>query len=86
MVHIEVWQGEDVLQVPLGALFRTGPSWTVFRLVDGKAVATQVELGHRNTHAAEVIAGLEGGDVVVMHPSDRVLDGVSIEDRSASEG
>lgn len=86
MVHIEVWQGDDVLQVPLGALFRTGSDWTVFKMVDGQAVATQVELGHRNSEDAEVVGGLAEGDIVVMHPSDRVSDGVAIEDRSESEG
>ena len=86
MVHITVWEGDDVLQVPLGALFRTGADWTVFRIVDGKAVETPVTLGHRNNQAAEVVAGLEAGDLVVLHPSDRVVDGVAVEDRTASEG
>jgi HlyD family secretion protein len=85
MVHISVWQGDDVLQVPLGALFRTGADWTVFKIVDGKAVATRVVLDHRNTQVAEVVEGLGAGDVVVLHPSDRVVDGVAVEERAASE-
>ena len=55
-------------------------------MVDGQAVATPVELGHRNSEYAEVVGGLEAGDVVVMHPSDRVIDGAAIEDRSEREG
>ncbi len=85
MVHITTWQGDDVLQVPLGALFRTGADWAAFRIVDGKAVATRVVLGHRNGHAAEVVDGLTKGDTVVLHPSDRVVDGVAVEDRAAGE-
>ena len=85
MVHISVWQGEDVLQLPLGALFRTGAEWTVFKIVDGRAVATRVVLGHRNNQVAEVTEGLDAGDVVVLHPSDRVVDGVAVGKRTASE-
>ncbi|MCB1496274.1 MAG: HlyD family efflux transporter periplasmic adaptor subunit [Bauldia sp.] len=86
MVHITIWEGDDVLQVPLGALFRVGANWTVFRIVDGKAVETPVVLGHRNNRTAEVVEGLEAGALVVLHPSDRVVDGVAVEDRTASEG
>ena len=58
MVHIPIWQGDDVLRVPLGALFRAATDWAVFRIVDGKAVATRVDLGHRNNTTAEVVDGL----------------------------
>jgi HlyD family secretion protein len=85
MVHISVWQGDDVLQIPLGALFRTGAEWTVFKIVDGKAAATPVVLGHRNNQVAEVVEGLSDGDVVILHPSDQVVDGIAVEERTASE-
>ncbi|MEP5513950.1 MAG: HlyD family efflux transporter periplasmic adaptor subunit, partial [Bauldia litoralis] len=86
MVHISVWEEDDVLQVPLGALFRVGADWTVYRIVDGKAVETTVVLGHRNNTAAEVIEGLDAGDRIVIHPSDRVVDGIAVVDRVAEQG
>lgn len=86
MVHITVWQEDDVLQVPLGALFRTGADWTVFKVVDDKAVSTRVVLGERNNQAAQVVEGLAAGDVVVLHPSDRVVNDVEVVDRTLSEG
>ncbi|MEQ8696195.1 MAG: secretion protein HlyD, partial [Bauldia litoralis] len=86
MVHISVWEEDDVLQVPLGALFRVGADWTVYRIVDGKAVETTVVLGHRNNTAAEVIEGLDAGDRIVIHPSDRVVDGIAVVDRVAEGG
>ena len=82
MVHIPTWQSEDALRLPLGALFRRGEDWHVFKVVDGAAVLTPVTLGHRNTRFAEVVDGLAAGDVVVLHPSDRVVDGVSVEARA----
>ena len=86
IARIEIWSSDSALQVPLGALFRVGANWTVFRIVDGKAVETPVVLGHRNNRTAEVVEGLEAGALVVLHPSDRVVDGVAVEDRTASEG
>ncbi|CAN5334485.1 HlyD family efflux transporter periplasmic adaptor subunit [soil metagenome] len=81
MVHIRTWRGADVTLVPIGALFRRGTDWSVFRVADGVARATPVIIGHRNATAAEVTSGLSAGDTVVLHPSDRVVDGVSVAPR-----
>ncbi len=81
MAHIRTWRGANVVQVPVGALFRRGADWKVFRVADGKATLTQVLLGHRNNRSAEVLSGLADGDTVVLHPSDRVSDGVAVEPR-----
>ena len=83
MVHIPTWRSEDALRLPLGALFRRGDAWHLFRVVDGRAVLTPVTIGHRNAHFAEVTEGLSAGDVVVLHPSDRVVDGVAVAARVA---
>ena len=79
--RIFVWEAEDVLKLPVSALFREGDAWVVFREADGEAALTPVEIGRRNALEAEVVAGLEGGDRVVVHPSGRVVDGVSLEPR-----
>ncbi len=81
MVHIATWSGDDVVRVPLGALFRKGDDWNVFKVVDGHAVATTVTIGHRNIRMAEVTEGLSDGDIVVLHPSDKVTDGISVAAR-----
>ena len=82
MVHIPTWQSDDALRLPLGALFRRGEAWHVFKVVDGAAALTPVTLGHRSSRFAEVVDGLAAGDVVVLHPSDRVVDGVAVEARA----
>jgi HlyD family secretion protein len=74
MVNIAIWEGSDVLRVPLAALFRVGSDWTVYRVVDGRAVATPVDIDHRNTRNAEVLSGLSEGDAVILHPSDQISD------------
>lgn len=77
-VEIVIWQSADAVQVPLGALFRQGEAWAVFRVEDGRARVRAIEVGHMNDRAVEVLEGLAPGDRVVVHPSDRVRDGVHL--------
>jgi HlyD family secretion protein len=81
IVHVTIWNSEDVVTVPVGALFRQGEDWAVFAVKDGRARTTGVKIGHRNNRTAEVLSGLLEGDKIVLHPSDRVKDGVAIEQR-----
>lgn len=84
IVHITVWKGENVLSIPVGALFRKGDEWAVFAVKDGRARATVVRIGHRNNRAAEVLSGLDEGDHVIVHPSDRIRNGSAVSQREAS--
>jgi HlyD family secretion protein len=81
IVHVTIWKAEDVLTVPVGALFRQGDDWAVFALKDGRARATIIKVGQRNNRTAEVLSGLAEGDGVVLHPSDKVTDGVTVAQR-----
>jgi len=83
IARVVIWHRNDVLQVPLGALFREGDNWAVFVVVGGRAERRLVTIGERNLHAARVLKGLKLGDKVVLHPSDRVLDDVKVEPRQA---
>jgi len=82
--EITVWSGADVTTVPTSALFRSARSWRVFRIVDGKAEAADVVIGHRNDDMAEVISGLDVGDEVILFPSDQIEDGAKVRVASAS--
>jgi len=81
IVHVIVWNAETVLTVPVGALFRRREDWAVFAVKDGRARTAVVKIGHRNNRTAEVLSGLSEGDKIVLHPSDRVKDGVAIKQR-----
>jgi HlyD family secretion protein len=76
-----LWEGENVLQVPSSALFREGDGWAVFALGGGLAVRKPVELGKRSGLIAEVLSGLQEGDMVITHPDDAIADGVQVEPR-----
>jgi HlyD family secretion protein len=79
--RIRVWRGENVLRVPLAALFRRGDEWAVFRVLDGRVSLTPIRIDHRDASFAEVIQGLSEADVVIVHPGDQVEDGVAVEIR-----
>ena len=81
IVHVVTWKGENVLNVPVGSLFRVNDSWAVFKEIDGRARTTLVKIGQRNSRVAEVVSGLAADDRVVLHASDRVKDGTRIAQR-----
>jgi HlyD family secretion protein len=77
--HFILWEGQDVLQIPASALFRHADGWAVFAIRDGKARRVAVRIGHSNGLVTEVLAGLEAGEVVIVHPDDRIEDGVRVD-------
>jgi HlyD family secretion protein len=82
-LEIVVWRGEDVLQVPVSALFRRDGDWAVF-VVDpeGRARERAVTLGRRAATMAEIRQGLSAGDRVILHPGIAITDGTRIVDRA----
>ena len=75
---IVIWEKDDVLKVPTSALFRHGDGWAVFRLEADRAVLRPVQVGRKNGLAAEVVEGLSLHDTVIVHPSDKIADGVEV--------
>jgi HlyD family secretion protein len=80
-VRIVVWEGRDVVKVPTSALFRQGPQWAVYRLVQDRAQRTPVEVGHQTGQEAEIAAGISVGDRVVVHPGDTLKHGARVRPR-----
>ena len=75
---ITLWEGKGIVKVPASALFRRGEGWSVFVAQDGRARLRSVEIGQRNATEAQVLGGLKEGEKVVLHPSDRIEDGVRV--------
>jgi HlyD family secretion protein len=80
-VRINVYSNPQALRLPLPALFRRGDSWTVYVVEDGTARERRIEIGERNPVHAEVMSGLAEGDRIILHPSDKVADGVTVTAR-----
>jgi HlyD family secretion protein len=76
---IVVWEGHDVLKIPVSALFRSEQRWAVWVVEGGFVTLRNIEVGRREGLEAEVVAGLAQGEQVVIHPSDAVKEGVEVE-------
>ncbi len=81
-LRVVIWVGNDVLKVPLTALFRDNERWAVYVEDNGRAQLRYVELGRRTSLEAEIIDGLDVGTRIVAYPSDRITDSVRITARN----
>ena len=80
-VSIVLWESADALKAPAGALFPVDSSWGVFSMTGGRARVRQVALGHRGAREVEVLSGLRAGDTVIVHPDNRMREGVRVAPR-----
>ena len=81
-VEVLLWQGDAVLQIPEGALFRASDGgWAVFVVEDQHARLRSVEIGHRDGLQAEVLSGVAEGEPVVLYPGEAVREGTLLEPR-----
>jgi HlyD family secretion protein len=69
----------DALVVPASATFRDGNSWAVYRIDQGKAEKSALELGARTPDWVQVKQGLEEKTPVILYPSDQVNEGVDVD-------
>lgn len=81
LANLVIWEDESVLQIPIGALFRSNGGWAVFGVEDDRAVMRPLDIGNINDEAAQVISGLSDGDLVVLYPNDTLKDGGLISPR-----
>jgi HlyD family secretion protein len=77
-IRVVTWQEENVLKVPVGALFRQEAQWAVFVVKGDRARVRRVELGQRNNSDAQIVSGLAEGETVVMHPPDTLEDNMRV--------
>ncbi len=79
IAKIGIYRAADAVRVPISALFRDRDQWSVYLADRGRARLTEIEIGQRNADFAEVSKGLEPGQQVVLHPSDRVANGTRVK-------
>ncbi len=78
-VTIEIEKIQNVLKVPMGALFRSGDVWSVYQIIESRAVEKNVILKDRSNEEAIVDKGLREDDIVILFPGDLVRNGTSVE-------
>lgn len=72
---------DNVVKVPVAALFRSGDQWAVFTLSGGRASKRIVNLARRGSLEAMVADGLQPGERVIVHPGDAVKEGGRVKVR-----
>ena len=77
-VRIVLWKDDNVIKVPVGALFRQGEGWAVFVVEEGRVRRQTVQLGQRNENVGQITGGLEAGATIVLHPPDTLMDGARV--------
>jgi membrane fusion protein (multidrug efflux system) len=70
---------DDAIQVPEQALVPQGQEQFVFRVVDGKAALTKVEVGIRREGMVEIVEGLGPEDEVVTAGQLKIRDGAPVQ-------
>jgi len=80
---ITIWEEQDIIQAPVSALFRERGAWAVFKIVNGRARLTTVEIGLNDGHTAHILSGLNPGDRIIVYPGQMVSDGVRVRRRES---
>jgi membrane fusion protein (multidrug efflux system) len=68
----------NAIVVPEQAIWPQGKDSFVFRVVDGKAALTKVEIGNRQPGSVEIIKGLSANDMVVTDGQIKLRDGAPV--------
>lgn len=70
--RIVVWEADDVLKVPAGALFRHGRDWAAYLVHDGRAILRPVRTGRTSSTEVQITDGLQPDETVILYPGDRI--------------
>ena len=69
----------DTMTLPEQSVIAVGDDFFVYRIADGKALRTKVEIGQRQTGIVEINNGLKPGDMVVTAGQLKLRDGTTVE-------
>jgi len=78
--HIIVWEANNALKVPSGALFRRGDDWATFVISDSHAHLRAVKPGRSSGPETQVIEGLRPGEKIILYPGSTVRDGQRVKE------
>lgn len=69
---------ENSLTLPVGALFRSGDDWALYRVVKQRAVKTVVKIAETSGTSALVESGVSDGDEVILFPGEKIKEGIKV--------
>ena len=81
--RIVISEAENVLKIPVSALFRRDEEWAAFVADHGRAILRPVTIGRRNELEAEILSGLKENESVLVHPSDKIQNRTRVRERKS---
>lgn len=85
-VRVVIREAKNAVRVPLGALFRRSEGWALYKVVDGRAALTEVQVAEADPHVRAVTSGVTEGDAVIVFPSASISDGTRVKPRKPNGG
>ena len=76
----------DAVVVPEQAVAMQGEDQIMYRVVDGRALRTKVEVGQRRDGKAEIVEGVSASDTIVIAGWQKLRDGVAVRAAGAGGG
>ena len=73
----------DAVVVPEQAVAMQGEDQIMYRVVDGRALRTKVEVGQRRDGKAEIVEGVSASDTIVIAGWQRLRDGAAVRPAGA---
>jgi HlyD family secretion protein len=73
--RIIVWEAQNTLKVPSGALFRRGEEWGCYAVKDGRVHLRSVKIGRGSGTETQILQGLSEKEELVLYPGNRVHEG-----------
>ena len=77
-VSIVLWEADSVLQVPSTALVPADSAWAAYVVDAGRAKLRPVVIARRGVRDVQIESGLSAGDRVIVHPDERLKDGIRV--------
>ena len=78
-VKVQLGRREQAIMIPEEALVPRGKDRFVYKIVDGKAVETAVQIGLRRVGEVEITSGLSPDDTVITAGQLKIRDGAAVQ-------
>lgn len=83
-VSLSTTAHKNAVVVPEGAIQASDRGFVVYVVEDGKAKQRPIQIGLRTGDGAvEIVSGLKAGEIVVIEGSDRLADGIAVQEAGA---
>jgi len=78
-VDLTVKEKKKVLVIPFEAIFIQNGETCIYRVENGKASLSKVEIGFREKNQIEILSGINQGDLLILRGQQRLYPGASVK-------